>query len=274
MFPESSKLENQTVITMFILLGLSNNPYIQDFFLFLFMIIFLVTIMGNILIILVIKSELHLQTPMFFFLSHLAFVDICYSSVTVPKMLANFLTKQKTISWEGCIVQIYFTFQTACTEIFILSEMGYDRYMAICDPLHYSRYLTRQICNKMVGGAWILRFFHSMVNALPLINLRFCSNNIIRHYACELPSLLPLSCTDTLSNYIILLISLSAISLSSFLITLVSYIYIISAVLKINSADGSSHLIVVGLYNFTGGFCYMKPCSESFMDLNKVISIQ
>ncbi|KAM6448919.1 olfactory receptor 5A1-like [Liasis olivaceus] len=279
MFPESSGLENQTVITEFILLGLSNDPHIQDLLFLLFMIIFLVTILGNITVILVIKSELHFQTPMFFFLSHLAFIDICYSSVTVPKMLANFATKQKTISWEGCIAQIFFFLQTSCAEVFILSAMGYDRYVAICDPLHY---LTKEICNKMVGGAWLLGFFYAMMNALPLLNLHFCSNNIIKHYACELPSLLALSCANTFTNQITLLISILVFGVSSFLITLVSYIYIILTILKIKSAEGrqkafstcSSHLIVVGLFYITGFIRYMKPSSKTVMDLDKVISIQ
>ncbi|KAM6448918.1 olfactory receptor 5A1-like [Liasis olivaceus] len=275
-------MENQTAITEFILLGLSNDPHIQNFLLLLFMVIFLVTILGNITVILVIRSELHLQTPMFFFLSHLAFVDICHSSVTVPKMLANFATEQKTISLEGCIAQVFFILQTACTQVFILSAMGYDRYVAICDPLHYSRYLTREICSKMVGGAWLLGFFYSMLNALPLLNLHFCSNNIIKHYACNLPPLLALSCAETLINYIVLLVCVLIFGLSSFLITLVSYIYIISAILKIRSAEGrqkafstcSSHLIVVGLFYISAFVCYLKPSSESLMDLDKVISIQ
>ncbi|XP_029140186.1 olfactory receptor 8S1-like [Protobothrops mucrosquamatus] len=282
MFSESSGLGNQTGITEFILLGLSNNPQIHDCLLFVFMIIFLVTILGNIAVILVISSEHHLQMPMFLLLRYLAFVDICYISVTVPKMLANFITKQKTISREGCISQIFFLLQIACTESFILSAMGYDRYVAICDPLQYSRYLTREICNKMVGTAWLLGFFFSIVNVLPLLNLHFCNNNIIRHYTCEIPSLLTLSCTDTLTNYIILLISVLAVSLSSFLITLISYIYIISTILKINSAESrqkafstcSSHLIVVCLCYFSGIICYMKPSPKSLMDLDNILSIQ
>ncbi|KAM3823669.1 olfactory receptor 5BS1-like [Vipera latastei] len=282
MFSESSGLENQTGITEFILLGLSDNQQIQDFLLFVFMIIFLVTILGNIAVILVISSEHHLQMPMFLFLRYLAFVDICYMSVTVPKMLANFIMKQKTISREGCISQIFFLLQIACTESFILSAMGYDRYVAICDPLQYSRYLTQEICTKMVGTAWLLGVFFSIVNVLPLLNLHFCNNNIIRHYTCEIPSLLTLSCTDTLTNYIILLISVLAVSLSSFLITLISYIYIISTILKINSAEGrqkafstcSSHLIVVCLYYFSGIICYMKPSPKSLMDLDNILSIQ
>ncbi|XP_015672547.1 olfactory receptor 5V1-like [Protobothrops mucrosquamatus] len=282
MILELSELENQTVITEFILLGLSNNPRIQDFLLFLFMIIFLITILANMVIILVIRSELHFRTPMFFFLSHLAFVDICYSSVTVPKMLANFIQKQKTISREGCIAQIAFFFQIAGAEVFILSAMGYDRYVAICHPLHYSRYLTKEVCNKMVSGAWLLGFFHSIANALPLLNLKFCSNNVIKHYTCDLPPLLALSCAETLTNYIILLIFVFVLGFSSFLFTLVSYIRIISTILKIKSAKGrkkafstcSSHLIVVGLFYLTSFFHYMKPSSESLIDLDKVISIQ
>ncbi|XP_070584498.1 olfactory receptor 5AR1-like [Erythrolamprus reginae] len=282
MVPKSSEWENKTIITEFILLGLSNDPKTQNFLFFVFMIIFLVTVLGNIVIILMIKSEFHFQTPMFFFLSHLAFVDICYSSVTVPKMLANFITKQKTISWEGCIAQIFFFLQTSCTELFILSAMGYDRYVAICDPLHYNRYLTKEKCNKVMGGAWFLGFLGAIWNVLPLLNLHFCSNNIIKHYNCELPSLLPLSCTETLPNYIALLIIILAYGFSSFLFTLVSYINIISSILKIKSSGGrqkafstcSSHLIVVGLFYITAFICYMKPSSESFMDLDKEISIQ
>ncbi|XP_039177341.1 olfactory receptor 150-like [Crotalus tigris] len=282
MIPKTSEWENQTIITEFILLGLSNDPKIQDFLLLFFMIIFLVTILGNMVIILVIKSEFHLQTPMFFFLSHLAFVDICYSSVTVPKMLANFITKKKIISWEGCIAQIFFFLQTSCTEVFILSAMGYDRYVAICNPLHYNRYLTKEKCNNMMGGAWFLGFLGAIGNALPLLNLHFCSNNIIRHYNCDLPSLLPLSCAETLTNYIVLLIFVLEFGFSSFLFKLVSYINIISSILKIKSSAGrqkafstcSSHLIVVGLFYITAFVRYMKPSSESLMDLDKVISIQ
>ncbi|KAG6539642.1 olfactory receptor [Crotalus adamanteus] len=279
---KSSQIENQTAIMEFILLGLSNDPYIEDFLLLLIMIIFVLTILGNISVILVIRSELHFQTPMFFFLSHLAFADICYSSVTVPKMLGNFITNQKTISWEGCIAQIAFFFQIAAAEVFILSAMGYDRYVAICDPLNYSRYLTRELCIKMVGGAWLLGLFHAILNAVPLLNLHFCGNNIIRYYTCELPSLLALSCANTFTNYIVLLISVMVFGFGSFLITLVSYIYIILTILKNKSSVDrqkafstcSSHLIVLGLFYISGLFRYMKPSSESFMDLDKIISIQ
>ncbi|XP_070586667.1 olfactory receptor 5AN6-like [Erythrolamprus reginae] len=160
--------------------------------------------------------------------------------------------------------------------------MGYDRYVAICDPLHYNRYLTKEKCNKMIGGAWFLGFLGAIGNVLPLLNLHFCHNNVIKHYNCELPSLLPLSCSETLPNYIVLLIFILAFGFNSFIFTLVSYINIISSILKIKSSVGrqkafstcSSHLIIVGLFYITAFFRYMKPSSESLMDLDKVISIQ
>ncbi|XP_015672548.1 olfactory receptor 8S1-like [Protobothrops mucrosquamatus] len=275
-------MENQTEIKEFILLGLSKDPHLQDFLFVLFLIIFLMTLLGNMVIILVTSTEFTLQIPMFFFLKHLAFVDICYSSVTVPKLLGNLITKKKTISWEGCIAQNFFFFQAVCAEVFILSAMAYDRYVAICDPLHYTINMTKETCRQLVGASWGMGFLYGTANALPLLNLHFCSDNTIRHYSCELPSLLALSCKKNLINYIVLLISIFIFGLSSFLFTLVSYIYVISAILKINSAEGrqkafstcSSHLIVVGLFYTTGFIRYMKPSLESLVDLDKVISIQ
>ncbi|XP_061446297.1 olfactory receptor 8S1-like [Rhineura floridana] len=275
-------MENQTVITEFILLGLSRDPHLQVFFFLLFLMIFLVTLLGNSAIMLVTRTDSCLQNPMFFFLSHLAFVDICYSAVTVPKMLENIIGKQKTISLEGCIAQIVFFFQVACAEVFILAIMAYDRYIAICDPLHYTTIMTKIICRHLVSGAWATSFLVSLVNALPLLSLHFCKNNIIYNFICELPSVLALSCTQTLTNYIVLLITALVFGFSAFLLTLISYIHIISTILKIHSAEGrrkafstcSSHLIVVGLYYIAAFFRYVKPNSESLIYLDKVVSIQ
>ncbi|XP_060639233.2 olfactory receptor 8S1-like [Anolis sagrei] len=275
-------MENQTLTTGFILLGISSDPNLQVFLFFIFLLIFLVTILGNIAIILVIRTESSLKTPMYFFLGHLAFVDICCSSVTVPKLLENFTTKQKTISREGCIVQIFFFFQTACAEVFILSAMAFDRYVAICDPLHYTIVMKKEFCRKLVCGAWSMGSLYAVINAVPLVNLYFCRSNTISHYTCELPSLLLLSCTYPFSNYIVLFISAMVFGLSSFLPTLISYIYIISAILRIRSSEGrhkafstcSSHLIVVGLFYIAGFSRYTRPSSESFTYLDKLVSIQ
>ncbi|XP_061447940.1 olfactory receptor 8S1-like [Rhineura floridana] len=275
-------MENQTIITEFILLGLFRDPRLQVIFFFLFLMIFLVTLLGNSAIILMTRTECSLQNPMFFFLSHLAFVDICYSSIIVPKMLENIIGRQKTISKEGCIAQIVLVFQVAGTEVFILAAMAYDRYVAICEPLHYTTIMKKEICRYLVSGAWVMGFLYSLVNALPLLNLHFCKSNVIDNYMCELPSVLALSCIQTLTNYIVLLISVLVFGFSPFLLTLISYTYIISTILKIRSAEGrrkafstcSSHLIVVGLYYIAGFLRYMKPSSESLIYFDKVTSIQ
>ncbi|XP_077169492.1 olfactory receptor 8S1-like [Paroedura picta] len=275
-------MANQTIITEFILLGISSDPHLQVFLFFVFLIIFSMTLLGNATIMVVIRMEVSLQSPMFFFLSHLAFVDICYSSVTVPKMLENFLSKNKTISKKGCIAQNFFFFQSACAEVFILSAMAFDRYVAICDPLHYSTIMKRTVCRQLVGGSWSMGFLYAMVNTLPLVNVQFCGNNTISHYSCELPSLLPLSCSDPVNHYVILLCSVVVFGLSSFLLTLVSYSHIIATILKICSAEGrskafstcTSHLTVVGLFYSAAFFRYMKPSSESLTELDKVVSIQ
>ncbi|XP_061447944.1 olfactory receptor 8S1-like [Rhineura floridana] len=275
-------MENQTVITEFILLGLSRDPHLQVIFFLLFLMIFSVTLLVNSAIILVTRTDSNLQNPMSFFLSHLAFVDICYSSVIVPKMLENIIGKQKTISLEGCMAQSLLAFQVAGAEVFILAAMAYDRYMAICDPLHYTTIMKKEICRNLVSGAWAMGFLYSLVNALPLLNLHFCKSNIIDNYSCELPSVLALSCTQTLTNYIVLLISVVVFGFSPFLFTLISYTYIIATILKIRSAEGrrkafstcSSHIIVVGLFYIAACFRYMKPSLESLIYLDKVVSIQ
>lgn len=281
-FLEYLYMENQTVLSEFILLGLSSDSLLQILLFVTFLIIYGVTLLGNCAIMLVIRVEDSFHTPMFFFLSHLAFVDICYSSVTVPKMLQNMVAVNKTISWEGCYAQIFFFFQAACSEVFILSAMAYDRYIAICDPLHYATVMTKDICRRLLCGAWAMGLLYAVVNAIPLKNLHFCLNNTINHYCCELPSVLALSCTPTLTNYIVLLISVLIFGFGSFLLTLVSYIYIVTTILKISSSEGrkkafstcSSHLTVVGLFYIAAFFRYMKPSSPSLVDLDKVISIQ
>ncbi|XP_066485831.1 olfactory receptor 8S1-like [Tiliqua scincoides] len=275
-------MENQTIITEFILLGLSNDPQVQIFLFLVFLIIYVVTLLGNSAIILVISTEVSLHTPMFFFLSHLAFVDICCSSVTVPKLLENLIAKQKTISVSGCLAQIFFFIHSAVAEIFILSAMAYDRYVAICHPLRYSAIMKQQLCKQLVGGAWAMGFLDAVINTLPLLNLRFCRLNTISHYSCEIPSLLSLTCSDTFFNYAVLFASSFVFGGTSFLLPLVSYVYIISSLLKIQSAKGrskafstcSSHLIVISLFYLSSFFRYMKPSSLSLKDLDRVASIQ
>ncbi|XP_067391400.1 olfactory receptor 5G9-like [Emydura macquarii macquarii] len=275
-------MENQTTVTEFILLGLSSDPQMQIFLFLVFSVIYLITLVGNIVIMVVIRTDSQLHTPMYFFLFHLSFVDIWYSSVTVPKMLINFLAEEKTISFNNCIVQMFFFFLLAGTEVFILSAMAYDRYVAICDPLHYVDAMNKEIWVQLVSGAWTTGFFYALINTVFAFKLHFCGPNQISHFSCELPPLLQLSCTDTLTNQVVLLSSVMILGLSSFIFTLISYIHIISTVLKIRSAEGrhkafstcSSHLIVVGLLYLTAFFQYTKPSSVSSLLLDEMFSLQ
>ncbi|XP_030403457.1 olfactory receptor 1440-like [Gopherus evgoodei] len=228
------------------------------------------------LIMLVIKVNPHLQSPMRFFLSHLSFVDICYSSTIVPKMLENFLTEKKTISANGCINQMFFIILSSGAEIFTFAAMAYDRYAAICDPLHYTETMKKRLCQQLVMGAWIIGFIDTLVNIIPLLKLHFCGPSEINHFTCELPSLLVLSCTETFSNEVVLLSSIAIFGSSSFLLTLVSYIHIIATILRIHSMEGrrkafstcSSHLLIVILYFGTGSFRYINLTSKQLQEKN------
>ncbi|XP_026517203.1 olfactory receptor 5V1-like [Terrapene carolina triunguis] len=275
-------MENQTTVTAFILLGLSSDPQMQIFLFSVFLVTYLITLGGNIVIMVVIRTDSHLHIPMYFFLFHLSFVDICYSSVTVPNALRNFLATHKTISVNGCIAQMFFILLSAGAEVFILSAMAYDRYVAICDPLRYMERMSKGICVQLVSGAWTIGFFHARLNTVFTSTLHFCGPNQISHFSCELPPLLQRSCIDTFTNQVVLLTSVLIFGSSSFLITLISYIYIISTILRIHSAEGrrkafstcSSHLIVVGLWYLTAFFQYTKPSSVSSVVLDEIFSIQ
>nr|XP_005311984.1 olfactory receptor 1009-like [Chrysemys picta bellii] len=275
-------MENQTTVTEFILLGLSSDPQMQIFLFLVFLVIYLITLAGNIVIMVVIRADSHLHIPMYFLLFHLSFVDICYSSATVPKTLMDLLAEHKTISVNGCITQMFFFFLLAVTEAFILSAMAYDRYAAICDPLRYMERMSTRICVQLVSGAWAIGFFHALLNTVFTFKLHFCGPSQISHFSCELPPLLQLSCTDTLTNQLVLLTSTVILGSSSFLFSLISYIHIISTILRIRFAEGrqkafstcSSHLIVVGLFYLTGFLRYTKPSSVSSVVLVEIFSIQ
>ncbi|XP_034278729.1 olfactory receptor 5V1-like [Pantherophis guttatus] len=275
-------MENQTDSPDFIFLGLSNDPQLQIFYFLIFSIIFLVTLSGNITIILIIRIDTSLSTPMYYFLSHLSFVDICYSSNTVPKMLISFLMKEKTISFTHCMIQMFCTLLLGATEIFLLSAMAYDRYTAVCDPLHYIMIMNKAICSHLVWGVWLMGLLTALINTVPTLNLHFCGLHRINHFSCELPAILKASCSETFLNNTILLTSVLICGLGSFITTSISYICIISTIMKIHSKEGrskafstcSSHLIVVGLLYMTGLFQYMKNSSVSSITLDEIFSIQ
>ena len=197
-------MKNLSIIDKYVLLGWSTDPDIQIMLFVLFLGIYLLTLMGNLMMILVIRADPHLHTPMYFFLGHLSFLDICHSSITIPKMLQNFLSQRKTLSVWGCITQSFFFIFSGGTESCLLSAMAYDRYAAICHPLLYTMIMNGPLCTAMVSAAWVMGFLSSLVNNLCTQNLQFCGPNIISHFSCELPSLFPLSCSDTMPNTILL----------------------------------------------------------------------
>uniref|UniRef100_A0A670JKE2 Olfactory receptor n=1 Tax=Podarcis muralis TaxID=64176 RepID=A0A670JKE2_PODMU len=236
--------------------------------------VFLITysgiLIGNGLIIYVTISDPALHTPMYFFLRNLSFLEICYTSVTVPNMAANVVAEKSNISFIGCAAQIYFLLILGGTECFLLTAMAYDRYVAICNPLYYMLIMNKQFC-----------CLAPMVAAIVVVNLPFCGPNVINHFFCDIPPLLKLACVDTsLTQKIVFFLSAMVI-LSTFLSTVVSYIYISITILRIPSSHGrrkafstcASHLTVVSLYYGTVIFMYVSPTTRSSFDLNKIIAV-
>nr|XP_025040263.1 olfactory receptor 1019-like [Pelodiscus sinensis] len=279
-------MENHTAVTEFILMGLSSDPQVQMFLFLVFLVIYLITLLGNMLIILVIWADPHLHTPMYFFLSNLSFVDICYSSVTVPEMLVNFLAVQKTISINSCLVcclvQMFFFLAsgTSMTEIFMLSAMAYDRYEAICHPLTYIQNMSKEVCIQLAGGAWKIGFTVALVNTLLILRVHFCQVNKINHFCCEIPTVLHIACSDTMVNEVVVLTSSVFVGLASSSVIIVSYGLIISSILRIRSTEGrrkafstcGSHLTVV-LFFYGTAFCkYLRPASGASFE--KLVTVQ
>ncbi|XP_015270336.1 PREDICTED: olfactory receptor 5V1-like [Gekko japonicus] len=275
-------MKNQTSVDEFILLGLSDDSTAQVFLFLIFLSIYLITLVGNMLIMVVIRTDPQLHTPMYFFLSNLSFLDICYSSVTVPKMLESLLVTKKTISLSGCIAQIFFFIFMVGTEVFLLSAMAYDRYAAICNPLRYSTVISYRVCIQMVVGAWVSGFLDSLVNTLFLIDLQFCGPNYINHFSCELPLLLQMSCTSTFANEMVVFTFSMTLGFAALLLIVASYVCIIGTIFNISSSEGrqkafstcASHLTVVLLFCGTAIIRYMRPTSGYSDTLDKLVSIQ
>uniref|UniRef100_A0A8D0Y0K3 Olfactory receptor n=1 Tax=Sus scrofa TaxID=9823 RepID=A0A8D0Y0K3_PIG len=261
---------NQTSsVSEFILLGISSRPEDQKPLFSLFLTIYLVTITGNLLIILAIRSDPQLQTPMYFFLTFLSFTDICFTTTIVPRMLVNFLS-HKTISYAGCLTQMYFIYALGNTDSFLLAVMAFDRYVAICDPFHYVTIMSHHRCVLMVALSCSLPHLHSLLHTLLLNQLTFCDSNIIHHFLCDLSPLMKLSCSSTFVNETVMIIEGSFILVTPFLCIAFSYIRILTAVLKIPSAAGKrkafstcgSHVTVVTLFYGSIFYVYLQPVSS------------
>ncbi|KAM6158228.1 olfactory receptor 5G25-like [Rhynchocyon petersi] len=273
--------ENYTRIAEFIFTGLKYNPQAQVVLFLIFFVIYLVTLLGNLGMITLIWTDSRLHTPMYFFLSHLSFVDICSSSAIGPKMLTDIFVERKVISFFGCAVQIAFLCQFVVTECVLLASMAYDRYIAICKPLLYTLIMSHQVCMKLVIGPYALGLISTMTHINLAFHLPYCRSNTINHFFCDLLPVLSLACADTHVNKILLFVMSAVLGGVSVVIILVSYSYIIIAILKISSADGrrkafstcSSHLTVVSIFYGTLFFIYVHPGSSFSLDINKVVSL-
>ncbi|XP_004714380.1 olfactory receptor 7C1-like [Echinops telfairi] len=252
--------ENQTSALEFFLLGFSQDSEKQSFIFGMFLSMYMVTVFGNLLITMAIISDSHLHTPMYFFLSNLSLADICFTSTTIPKMLVNIQTQSISITYAGCITQIYFFLVFGGMDTCILTVMAYDRFVAICHPLHYPVIMNPRLCGLLVLVSWFISLMYSLVQSLLVLRLSFCSKLIIHHFYCELAQALTISCSNTLVNHILLYTVTCLLGFVPFSGILFSYTQIISSILRIPSADGKykafstcgSHLSVVSLFYGTG----------------------
>ncbi|XP_072798651.1 olfactory receptor 1F1-like [Vicugna pacos] len=261
---------NQSSVSEFLLLGLSRQPQQQQLLSMLFLGMYLATVLGNLLILLAISMDSRLHIPMYFFISNVSFVDICFSSTIVPKMLANHMLGSRTISFSACLMQMYFVFMFVDMDNFLLAVMAYDRFVAVCHPLHYSAKMTHQLCALLVTGSWVIANLSVLLHTLLMAQLSFCADNTIPHFFCDVTSLLKLSCSDTYLNEMMILSEAGLITIAPFICILVSYILITCAVLRVPSTKGrwkafstcGSHLAVVALFYGTIIFLYFNPSSS------------
>ncbi|XP_073077549.1 olfactory receptor 5V1-like [Manis javanica] len=260
---------NLTPVTHFVLSGLSDLPEVRYPLFVVFVITYQVTLVGNGAILLAIGTKKKLRTPMYYFLANLSLLDIFCPSATVPKMLDNLLTGNHSISFLGCALQLYFLVALTGTEVFLLSAMAYDRYVAICFPLRYTLIMTKGHCAQLAAGTWATGFLNSLLHTVSTFRLSFCKSNRVNQYYCDIPQLVALSCSSTYMAEMLVFIVGGILAISAFLITIISYIYIISTILKIQSVEGkqkafstcASHLMVVCLFYVTAIFTYIRPSS-------------
>ncbi|XP_070282628.1 olfactory receptor 8K3-like [Myotis yumanensis] len=273
--------QNLTVLTEFILMGITDHPELQTTFFGVFLITYAVSVVGNLGMIILTKMDSRLQTPMYFFLRHLAFTDLGYSTAVGPKMLANIVTKQKTIPYNWCAAQLAFFILFIISELFILSAMAYDRYVAICNPLLYIVIMSPRVCWALVAVPYLYSAFLSLIITIKIFISSFCGHNIINHFYCDNLPLLTLICSSTRDIELIILIFSVFNLVSSLLVVLVSYILILLAILKMHSAEGrhkafstcGSHLTVVVVFYATLSFMYVQPKSSHSFDSDKMASV-
>ncbi|XP_074083768.1 olfactory receptor 5B12-like [Macrotis lagotis] len=278
---DKTYMENGSEVKEFILMGLTDAPELQVPLFIMFTVIYLITLVGNLGMVVIIFWDSHLHTPMYFFLSNLSLVDFGYSTAVTPKVMAELLTGNKIISYNGCAAQIFFFAAFATVENYLLAAMAYDRYVAVCKPLHYTTKMTSGVCAGLVISSYFCGFLNSSIHIGDTFSLHYCSSNVIPHFFCDLPPLLALSCSDT---HIIQLVIFFVVGFNVFFaifIILISYLMVFIAILRMPTAEGrqkafstcASHLTAVSIFYGTVIFMYLQPSSSHSMDTDKMASV-
>ncbi|XP_028717846.1 olfactory receptor 5W2-like [Peromyscus leucopus] len=273
--------ENCSSFTDFILMGITNNSEIKVVLFTIFLLVYLINLVGNLGIIFLIKVDPQLQTPMYFFLSNLSFCDLCYSTAVGPKMLMDIFGNDKSIPFFGCALQFFVSCTFVDSECILLAVMAFDRYQAINNPLLYTVNMSSKLCSLLMAGVYLVGMADSLIHTTLTFHLCFCGSNKIDHFFCDIPPILLLSCSDTQVNELAIFTIFGFIELSTISGVLVSYCYIISSVLKIRSAEGrfkafstcASHLTTVAIFQGTVLFMYFRPSSSYSLDQDKMSSL-
>ncbi|XP_032751464.1 olfactory receptor 13A1-like [Rattus rattus] len=274
-------VSNYTTVVEFVLQGLSGDPRLQALFLVFFSLLYILALAGNTLIIIAITLNPSLHTPMYFFLANLALLDIVCTSTVLPKLLEGLVGKSSHISYKGCLTQIFFMTWILAAELLLLTVMAYDRYVAICHPLHYSMLMSWPICVLLAGIVWVIGIANTSVHTGLMARLNFCGPNQIRNFLCEVPTLLLLSCSPTTLNNIMIVLADVYFGVVNFVFTMISYSFIIASILRIRSSEGkkrafstcSAHLVVVILYYSTVIYTYLQPGSGSSLENSKLVTL-
>ncbi|KAM9304989.1 olfactory receptor 4E2-like [Gastrophryne carolinensis] len=271
---------NQTSFNVLVLSGLSDLPSLQlPLFLF-FLLIYLLTLTWNLLIIILIVVDAHLHTPMYFFLGNLASLDLCCSSVTVPRMLFDLHTRRKTITTTACLTQVFFFLFFASSEVYLLAFMSYDRYIAICRPLHYMQIMNWQVCVQLASSSWFLGFIYSLFYTVFALRITFCDSNVIEGFFCDLPQLFQISCSDIFINVLLVLTMGGSIAIVFLVLTFLPYFYVFRTVQKMQVKGSkskvlstcSSHLTIVFIFYGSCMFNYLRPNAKAFAG-DKTVSV-